>query len=379
VRATRRVVDEFSGDSRGQANLGTFGDRDGGSSGGSDSFDVDMDALEEDLTRMYRRDQFGDARSPSERGRQRVRESQETMDPPEPRTVTRRDGRTVTRREGRSVSRGVDRSRSGPTPAETRAWSGSSSQSDTGLSPREQQLAASLRRNTPGDDLRQVADLERDLAASARRAAEDVYTPTGLRVNEVTAAGTVGLGTGVDAVSDSLGRQDAAAVSALGLEDDVGLFGDAGTLDAGVDGLGVFGDARSGTDAATDVFSGTDVFGRTDVDSVTGTTTTPRSRTRTETTPLGVLEGFFDPDPTFDPDYTPDPEFDPEPDRPFYPDPDTPLTPDPEPPLTPDPEPPTRRNSPSLFSDEAFGFDANEDLFSSGIQSGEELLEDFKL
>lgn len=99
-------------------------------------------------------------RAARERARVRFREKQEELrkqGPDEPYTQDPPEGYTAPKPEGRTVSRGPDTSRSGPTAAQQRAFrSRGTSKSSADLSPRENQLAAKLGRQTPTADWRTV-------------------------------------------------------------------------------------------------------------------------------------------------------------------------------------------------------------------------------
>jgi hypothetical protein len=196
--------------------------------------------------------------------------------------------------------------------------------------------------DTPTSDLRRLADLERDLARGTRRADEDVFTPEGLRVNEVS-AGALGLGLGSDPISDELARADAATLAAVGLDDEAGAFADVTPgldLDGATD---VFGSARSRTrlDQRTDVGARTDVL--TDVDIRFDTRVDTRFDSRTDTRTDTRFDTRFDS--RLD---TRDGR-----DR--------------------------RRDDDEQLAEELFGTEASENLFSSGIESSEQLLDDFGL
>ncbi len=154
--------------------------------------------------------------------RQRRREE---MGPPEPDPEI--EVRTVDNRPGGDyvADKSPDLSRSGPTETQQRAFRSRSSSSDTDLdlTPRERQLAAQLRRETPDADLR-----ESDLAPEAEELT--VEPPTDQSVAGPTARTSAATGS---VVSEAMERMDAAQQSEVtqdnaspsGVEEDLGTGG----------------------------------------------------------------------------------------------------------------------------------------------------------
>ncbi len=328
--------------------------------GGTSSGDADITLDESNIADVESRADVADAVEQRKQQRQiridRRQRRREEMGPPEPDPEV--EVRTVDNRPGGDyvADKSPDLSRSGPTETQKRAFRSrqSTSDGDLDLTPRERQLAAQLRRESPDADLR-----ESDLAPEAEELT--VEAPGDLSVASRTTRTSAATGSVVSEGNERIETAQQSEVtqddpSPPGVEEDLQTGGFLEETTGGLTELYEEGqeqfeelrdpatertvtdtDAGPGSDTDTGVGSNTD----TGLGTETGTDTTARQDDGQTTRPGQDQNTTPEPKP---PGQEPRPRPEPPGTRPRpRPTPDPRPRPDPGPRFTPDPDPTPRR------------------------------------